>query len=193
MYKKEKLVLAVIAIIISGTVIITSFVFGIIQIAHSRYDDVYTFTIKLTGQKKDLACGNFIAAQNEHLSFWLKIPDRRIENKDFQLSVNITDNNKAIDTTWKNDFRFGSWRNGTEQGQYYHLGTYDFKSNFNGTVCYKTSGSWIAPYNGALVILRRARFKMPWRDLKFFSFGLLLFALGLKTFLKTKNSRIDLD
>ncbi|MBU1043040.1 MAG: hypothetical protein KJ915_01425 [Candidatus Omnitrophica bacterium] len=187
MYKKEKLVLVVIAIIISSTIMITSLVFGIIQIANSKYDDLYTFTVKLAGQKTDSACGNFIAKKNEHLSFWIKIPDRRVENKDFQLSVNITDFNRAIDTTWKNDFRFGSWRNGTEEGQYYHLGTYDFKSSFNGTLCYKTSGNWIAPYNAALVIRRKARFKMPWRDFKFFNLGLLLFALGLSTFLKNKN------
>lgn len=166
---------------------LTSLVFGIMQMAYSRYDDLYVFSIKLSGKRTDTACGNFIAAQNENLSFWLKVPDRRIENKDFQLSVNITDSNKAIDTTWKNNFQFGSWRNSSGQGQYYHLGTYEFKNNFNGTVCYKTSGSWITPYNGALVIRRVKPFKIPLRELGFYSAGLLLFSLVLREFLKNKK------
>jgi hypothetical protein len=187
MYKKEKLVLGIIVAIFGGTMMITSLVFGIIEIVNSRYDDLYTFTVKLAGQKNDAACGNFLARNKENLSFWLKVPDRRIENKDFQLSVNITDVNKAIDVTWKNDFNFGYWRNSSEQGQYYHLGTYDFKQDFNGSVCYKTSGKWTAPYNGALVIRRVRPIKISFRDLGLCSSGLLLMILGLKAILKNKH------
>ncbi len=187
MNTKERIVLGIMAAIFGGTVIITSLVFGIISIANSRYNDIHTFTVTLTGQKEVSACGNFTAKKNEHLSFWLKVPDRRIENRDFQLSVNISDFNKATDTTWKNDFRFNSWRNSSGQGQYYHLGTYDFKNDFTGSICYKNTGKWVAPYNGALVIRRIKPFKMPWRDLGFFLSGLLLFVLGLKTFLKNKK------
>ncbi|MFH1063194.1 MAG: hypothetical protein V1747_09990 [Candidatus Omnitrophota bacterium] len=187
MYIKEKIVFGMLCAIIGGTVMITSLVFGVIQTAHSRYDDLYTFSIKLSGQKKDTACGNFVARKKEHLSFWLKVPDRRIENRDFQLSVNVTDFNKAIDTTWKNDFKLGFWRNSSEQGQYYHLGTYEFKNNFNGSICYKTSGKWIAPYNGALIIRRVKPFKISFPALGFFSAGLLLFSLVLKMFLENKK------
>lgn len=187
MYRKERIVLGIMAAIFGGTVIITSLVFGIISIANDRYDDLYTFTVRLTGQKDLSPCGYFAARQKEKLSFWLKVTDRRIENRDFQLSVKIIDYNKAIDTTWKNDFRFGSWRNGSNQGQYYHLGTYDFKNDFNGSLYYKNSGKWIAPYNGTLVIRRIKPFKIPWRDLGFFCSGLLLFVLGLKTFLSNKK------
>lgn len=187
MYKKERFVIGIMLAIIGGTIMITSLVFGIIKFANNRYDDIYTFTVKLTGQKKDSFCGSFFARKKEELSFWLKVPDRRIENRDFQLGINISDREKSIDTSWKNDFKFGYWRNSSGQGQYYHLGTYVFETNFMGSLCYKTSGTWTAPYNGALVVRRKHPMEAPYKDIVFFFTGMLFITLGLEAIAKNKK------
>jgi hypothetical protein len=187
MYKKERFVVGIILAIAGGTIMITSAVFGIRQIAQDRYEDLYSFSVKLTGQKKESVCGGFTAKKNEDLSFWLKVPDRRIENSDLQLEINLSDANKVTDVSWKNDFSFGFWRNSSEKGQYYHLGTQHYKSDFTGTVCYMTKGTWKAPYNGALVIRSLKPFNIPFRDLGFFCVGLLLLSVGIKGILKNKN------
>ena len=179
MSPKEKFILGIFITIAGGTLLITSLVFGIISITTGLYEDVYTFPVRLSLKNNQATVGTFSAKTDEIFSFWLKVPDRRIENKDFQLSVIIDDLASQAQTTWHNDFTFGYLRNSSGQGQYYQLGTHRFNKQFYGSLNYIAYGQWVAPYNAYLVIRRVKSLKWPKIQIILFTIGFIVLFQGV--------------
>ncbi|MFH1459572.1 MAG: hypothetical protein ABIG64_04280 [Candidatus Omnitrophota bacterium] len=184
---KERMILGIILTIIGGTILITSLVFGIIKLANGRYEDINIFSARLTAQNKKINAGTFIANANESLSFWLKVPDRRIENRDFLLSVSIEDQNNQALATWMNNFSLGSLRNSSGFGQYYGLGTHYFHNDLVANLTYKIQGQWIAPYKGYLVIRKTRPLKIPTKHILCFTLGIIIIFSGVGIIIKNKK------
>ena len=178
MTPKEKFILAIFVTIAGGTLLITSLVFGIFSISNGLHEDVHTFPIRLSVKNTENAAGTFRARKDEVFSFWLKVPDRRIENKNFQLKVIIDDLTSPAQTTWQSDFTFGYLRSSSWQGQYYQLGTHRFNSDFLGSLNYTANGKWLAPYNAYLVIRRVKSLKWPKLHLILFVIGFIAIFQG---------------
>ena len=179
MIPKEKFFLGIFVTIAGGTLLITSLVFGIISISNGLYEDVYTFPVRLSLKNDQDIAGTFSAKSNDVFSFWLKVPDRRIENKDLQLSVIINDPTSRAEITWDSDFTFGYLRNSSGQGQYYQLGTHRFNKEFYGSLNYIAHGEWVAPYNAYLVIRRVKSLQLPKVKILLFFVGFILILQGI--------------
>ncbi len=179
MCSKEKFILGIFVTIAGGTLLITSLVFGIISITNGLYEDVYTFPVRLSLKNNQDIAGTFSAKADQVFSFWLKVPDRRIENKDFQLSVIIDDLASSAQTTWHSDFTFGYLRNSSGQGQYYQLGTHRFNKDFYGSLNYIAHGQWVAPYNAYLVIRKVKSLQWPKIQILLFAIGFIVLIQGI--------------
>lgn len=181
MSPREKFILGIFVTVAGGTLLITSLVFGIIYITNGLYEDVYTFPARLSLTNGQDIAGTFRAEKDQLFSFWLKVPDRRIENKNFQLSVIIDDLASRAQTTWNTDFTFGYLRNSSGQGQYYQLGTYRFNNEFYGTLKYIAQGEWVAPYNAYLVIRKVKSLNWPKLHILLFLIGFILVFQGINS------------
>lgn len=184
MTPKEKFILAIFVTIAGGTLLITSLAFGIISITNGLYEDIYTFPIRLSLKDDQKIAGIFSAKNDEVYSFWLKVPDRRIENKDFQLKVTIKDFASRSQTTWESNFTFGYLRNSSGQGQYYQLGNQRFSSDFYGSLNYSAQGKWVAPYNAYMVIRKVKSLQWPKSQLIFFLIGFIVLSKGINSLQK---------
>lgn len=178
MRDKEKFILSIIITIIGGTIMITSLVFGILKITNGLYEDVFKYPVKLSLKNATETAGRFNAKTDEILSFWLKVPDRRIENQDFKLLVKINDPATNTSTSWKHDFNFGYLRNSSNEGQYYQIGTHRFLKPFNGNIDYISQGSWVPPYNAYLVVRRVKALKLPKIEIILFMIGIIIVLKG---------------
>lgn len=178
---KEKFILGIFITIGGGTLLITSLVFGIFSISNGLYEDVYTFPVLLSLKNDQAIAGTFSAQMDDVYSFWLKVPDRRIENKNFQFSAIIDDLSSDTKTTWENDFSFGYLRNSSGQGQYYQLGTHRFNKPFYGSLNYISYGKWVAPYNAYLVIRKVKSLQWPKVHILFFLAGFISIFIGISS------------
>jgi len=158
---------------------ITSLVFGIISITTGLYEDVYSFPLRLSSICTNQTAGSFNAEPDELFSFWIKLPDRRIENKDFQITTTICNSSLDKIITWKNDFKSSYLRSSSSQGQYYQLGSCRFHQKFRGFLKYSTNGSWIAPYNAHLVIRKIKSFRMPRFEMIALILGIIVLFQGI--------------
>ena len=152
---------------------LVSMVFGIIHFAGSLYRNVQILDIDLKASNVTRKTTSFELEQGQIISVWLKYPNRRLENKDFKISLSFVDKNKAIPGKLGEDFNTGYFRNSAGQGQYYWLGEHDFNKNFKGCIQYKTTGSYLPTETGKLVLRQSLPFSLPVKHLLFFMSGYL--------------------
>jgi len=193
MNKKEKFIIGILLAIIGGTLVITSLVFGIIRVAKGLYTDVASFPVEMSMQKGEKGVGIFTAGKDEIFSFWLKVPDRKIEKQDFNLSISLQDETRETTATWKNNFSFGYMRNSYGEGQYYRLGTHRFNSDFRGKISYVCSGSWIPPYNGTIVARKVTKIIIPLKHINVCLLGALVSLIGIFATLKNKDYLLEIN
>lgn len=189
MLKREKLIIGVVGIILGGTIAVTSVVFGLKLCSKCFYADIDKYSIRLSGQKEEAVVGLFLAKREDVLSFWLKVPDRRIENQNFKLVLKIYDRNNQAAASFRSDFSYGYFRDGSAgQGQYYLLGAHRFENDFWGVLKYVNEGDWIAPYNGLIVIRTSGCISPPYREILICILGALIF---LQSFIVVLRNRTD--
>ncbi|MBU4304297.1 MAG: hypothetical protein KJ893_01515 [Candidatus Omnitrophica bacterium] len=184
---QEKFIVAMLLIIISGTMMITSLVFGLTRFANGLYEDIYIFPARFSKLKDMETAGMFTAKKGGNLSFWLKVPDRRIENKNFSFEAAIFDHKGMKRVSYRTDFNYNQIRNNSGVGQYYLLGIHYFQSDFNGAIKYISSGIWLAPYNGSIVIRKSTLGSFPLKEFGFCVLGFLLCLKGIKIVKKCKE------
>ncbi len=178
---KLKFIVGIFIIIFGGIIMIISLVFGIVHIAEGLYKDVYAFPVSLSISPENSKTDSFTAKKGDEFSVWLKVPDRRIENKDFKMSGFFVNQKAEVISEFKENFKFGYLRNSFGRGQYYKLGVYSFERDFQGWISYTIRGKWSPSYNGFLVIRRRKSFSFPVRETGVFVAGILLLIIGVGT------------
>lgn len=184
---QEKFIVAIIMSIIGGTMMITSLVFGLTRFSDGLHEDIYIFPARLSKLKDMETAGLFTAKKGENLSFWLKVPDRRIENKNFSFEISIFNQKGNKKISYRTDFNYKHIRNNTGVGQYYLLGTHYFQKRFEGLIKYVSSGMFLSPYNGSIVIRKTTTGTFPFTEFGFCVLGFLLCLNGIKTIEKYKE------
>ena len=190
---KLKFILGSFIIIFSGIMMIVSMVLGIVSVAKGLYKDVYTFPVSLSISTESSKTDSFTAKKGDDFFVWLKVPDRRIENKDFKTTGFFINQKAEVISEFKENFKLGYLRNSFGRGQYYKLGVHSFESDFQGWINYTIGGKWSPPYNGFLVIRQRKSFSFPVREIGVFVAGILLLIIGVGTVVKNslaENGRI---
>lgn len=184
--RKIKLILGIIIAILGSFITVVSMVSGISHFAKGLYEDIYSFPVRLSITIENMKTDYLEINAGNNLSIWLKVPDRRIENEDLVFSVYFIKQAGEETVEIKKNFKFGCFRNSSGQGQYYRLGTHYFEENFSGYLSYAIKGTWIAPYEGALVIRRSNPFSLPLKQIIFFAIGIFILIIGICTILKNK-------
>ena len=163
-----------------------SMVSAITHIAGSLYEDLRTFNIDLRNSPSSSTTSVFSLAEEKSLSLWLRLPDRRIENKAFAIDVFLIGKNDTVEAEFNEDFKFGYSRNSSEEGQYYKLGSHSFPGDFNGSFRYETTGEWVPPFNGQLVLRQGSAFSVPVKQIGFFVVGIFVLLVGIGTIAKNR-------
>lgn len=184
MNSKEKCICSIVLTIVGGTLLITSIAFGVIHITNGLYEDIYTFPARLSHKNSQETAGTFIAKADNVFSFWLKVPDRRIEEQDFRLSVILDDLASDLQTTWYCDFKTAYLRDSSGQGQYYQIGTHRFIDDFYGRLKYLANGKWVAPYNAYIVVRKVKALKWPKKQILLSFIGLIILCHGINLLIK---------
>ena len=185
---KTKVILGILITVAGGIIMVASMVFAIIHFAESLYEDIHTFNINLQASSIPLTTTKFFIKEEKNLSLWLKLANRQIENKDFEIDVFLIRKNDIVDAKFNEDFRFGYLRNSSGKGQYYKIGKHSFHSGFNGYFRYETRGTWGPPFRGKLVLRQGSASSFPVKQIELFVIGIFVLVVGVGTIVK--NSRI---
>ena len=183
---KVKFTLGIVFAVLGGTIMLFSMVSAITHIAGSLYEDLRTFNIDLRNSPSSSTTSVFSLAEEKSLSLWLRLPDRRIENKAFAIDVFLVGKNDTVEDEFNEDFKFGYSRNSSEEGQYYKLGSHSFPGGFNGSFRYETTGEWVPPFNGQLVLRQGSAFSVPVKQIGFFVAGIFVLLVGIGTIAKNR-------
>ncbi len=182
-----KALIGMFLLIVAGTAIIVSLTSGLCSFAEQIYSDEYDFPVRMTANQQPVCAGFFVAGTGQTLSFWLKVPDRRVENQDFRMKIDVYRADHTLLTEFNPDFKYGHFRDSSNDGQYYKIGSYYFKKRFEGYVCYESWGKWRAPYNGSLTLRRIKSVPLPEAQTTVFFIGLAGMLAGILLLAKNRN------
>ncbi|MBU1344560.1 MAG: hypothetical protein KKD66_23350 [Proteobacteria bacterium] len=101
---KTKVILGILITIAGGIIIVTSMVFAIIHFSGNLYKDIQTFNINLHASSKPSITTEFSIKEKKDLSLWLKLPNRQIENKDFEIDVSLIRENDIEEENFNENF-----------------------------------------------------------------------------------------
>ena len=163
-----------------------SMVSATIQVAGNLYEDIRTLNIDWPDSPTSSVTPKFSLVEEEPLSLWLRLPDRKIENKAFAIGVSLVGDDDLVEAEFNEDFEFGYSRNGSGKGQYYKLGSYSFPGGFNGYFRYETTGQWVPPSSGQLVLRRSSGFSIPLKQIGLFVVGIFVLLVGIGTIAKNR-------
>lgn len=148
--KKIKIFLGILILVCAGLVMINALVLGIFYFSNSYYQDFKSFSVDLVDRSKSIEEDVNLPAG--HYSFWLKLPDREIENKEVKFETSLIDKNSQRSLAVMNeDFSFGYFRNSDGVYQYYKIGDYKTENGFSGNIVSIYLGDWSPGCDSELV------------------------------------------
>jgi len=119
-----------------------------------------TLYTRLQSHEIDLATGHstipYAGNMKERISFWLGLPDRKTEGKDFRITVSILDTEQKLITGYRRDFKYKTTRNDLAGSHYYKIASHKFGVEFRGFLRYELEGEWM-PQAPASLVLRKSR------------------------------------
>ncbi|MCK5214843.1 MAG: hypothetical protein KAR05_05770 [Candidatus Omnitrophica bacterium] len=186
--KKKNKILGI-AIIVMGAVL--SFInmgSGITTYAGGIYSDLESFNVVLAPRYKGKSDIMYLNGP-QIISVWLKMPNRKIENKNITVSVYLMTDDGVRYTTHEKGFNSGYIRNSAGEGQYYKIGDYRLDEPIKGSVHYEVSGSWTTSQPADLVVRRQEASKVPFENKLAFLGGAFILGSGiwLLTYKKGEN------
>lgn len=167
-------------IIISALITIYGIVGGVSQISAHKYRDDVVFPVTLQSPQRELQTAIFTAGADETRSFWLRYPNRRLENKDLQFRLRVVDVNGKALAEWNQDFRAGYLRDSAGRWQYYKIGQQAFGAGFKGYFHYMTAGSWRPQSDGVLVLRDKGEGAVPFKYLAVIGVGVMILVIGFR-------------
>ena len=137
--KKPKVIAGIVIMAIGLLMIITSSIDAIIDSSSNLYKEKQAFDISFNENDVTIP---YQHPDKKKISFWLALPDKTIESKDFKFTVSILDVDKKIIEGFRRDFAFKTTRQDINKKSYYKLGSYKFPYDFDGFINYKIEGDW---------------------------------------------------
>ena len=186
---KPKLIFGVVLMLLGGSITLIGMVLGIKHFASGTYRDIHTFPISLTQENDSQQNLRFRTRGKIDFSFWLKMPDRKIENKKFRFGVALINSNGVQKVRFEENFRFGFSRNSAGNGQYYRLGRFHSENEFNGYLQYRSRGKWRPASDGYIVLRRQEPTAMPVKSIWTFFIGLSGLIAGFGTMINFRLLR----
>lgn len=147
--KISKLVIGILTTVCASLILIACLVLGISYFTGRYYIDIKSFDFQA---EDGLSKSENIELFQGDYSFWVKMPDRKIENKNAQISVLLFSHSGEEEASMEEDFSFGYYRNSSGEGQYYLVGSHNFSEDFSGALNFVFTGDWSSSQSGEMVI-----------------------------------------
>ena len=144
---KPRMTSGIVIMIIGLFLIVSSSVDAIIDSASKLYKQVSAYEVNLDLKKESIP---YFQAEKKKTSFWLALPKRDIEGKNFKITVTIHDENNQLIEGFLRDFAFKTTRQEIEGDYYYKLGYFTFGYDFKGFINYEIEGDWQPEKNPVL-------------------------------------------
>lgn len=181
MQYKNKFIAGIFIIILGSGIMLFTMIQIIILSAGYLYKNVQEFPVTFVSDETPGQTPNFTLPVGGPFSVWLRLPDRKIENKNIIFSVYLMTSEGQTFKTFKEDFNIGYFRNSVGQNQYYRLGSFPVEEEFDGYFVYSHKGSWLPPYPGQLTVREIKGGVFPVKHILVFVLGLYLLLIGIKT------------
>lgn len=137
---KRKVATGIIIMVIGLLMINTSSIDAIIDSSSQLYMDVESHDINLEKKTETIVFNN---KDKRKISFWLVLPDRNIENKNFKIVVSVLDSNKNFVKGFRRDLAFKTIRQEIDGNFYYKLGDHKFGYDYEGYIKYELEGDYL--------------------------------------------------
>lgn len=188
---KSKFILGIAIALLGGFIALESMISGIFQFTGKLQEDFQVYNIELQTSQTPLKTSFFSAAKGQLFSIWLRYANKQIENKNINIAVSLIDDDENIIKEFREDLRFGPFRNSAKKIRYYKLGEYDFKNEFRGYIQYELDGTWTPTETSALVLRKSPPVRLPFKQIGLFVAGIFALIVGLETiFNNSKLKRI---
>ncbi|MDH5388247.1 MAG: hypothetical protein OEY06_07350 [Gammaproteobacteria bacterium] len=151
--KKPKVIAGIVIMAVGLLMINTSSIDAIIDSSSHLYQETQSYNIDLELKTETIAFNN---PDKRKISFWLALPNKDVETKNFKIVVSILDSNKEIIKGFRRDLAFKTIRQEIDDIFYYKLGDHKFGYDFEGYIKYELEGDWL-PGTKTLLSLKENR------------------------------------
>ena len=184
---KKPGIIAGIVIMVTGLLMInTSSIDAIIDSSSKLYKEIETHNIDLDGKTETIAFNN---EDKRKVSFWLALPDRNIENKDFKIVISILDKNKELIKGFRRDLVFKTIRQEVDSHFYYKLGDHKFGYDFEGYIKYELEGEWLPKTKPILSLKENRKTSFSRNQIIVALTGGILLALGFVVLIRNTSEQ----
>ena len=137
---KPKITAGIVIMAFGLLMINVSSIDAIIDSSSQLYSEVQSHPIDLENKSEIL---NFNNTDKKRISFWLALPNKDIEQKDFKIVISILDSKQRVIKGFRRDFSFKTTRQEIDNHFHYKLGDHKFGRSFEGYIKYELEGNWL--------------------------------------------------
>lgn len=136
---KPRITSGIVIMVIGLALIVGSSVDAIIDSSSKLYKQVSAYEVDLEKKQESIP---YFQAEKKKTSFWLAVPKRDIEGKNFKITVTIHDEKNQLIEGFLRDFAYKTTRQVIDNNYYYKLGYFTFGYDFKGFINYEIEGDW---------------------------------------------------
>ncbi|MFC1589223.1 hypothetical protein ACFL3P_03020 [Pseudomonadota bacterium] len=166
--------------------IIGSSVDAIIDSSSNLYKEKHAFDISFNENDVTIP---YQHPEKKKISFWLALPDKSVEAKDFKFTVSILDVDKKPLEGFRRDFAYKTTRQDIDNKFYYKLGSFKFPYDFDGFINYKFDGDWKPATSAKLSLKESSKTSFtPGQILVSFT-GCIMLAIGFGVLVRSTSEQ----
>ncbi|MDH5613343.1 MAG: hypothetical protein OEY66_12905 [Gammaproteobacteria bacterium] len=183
---KPKVIAGIVIMAIGLLMINTSSIDAIIDSSSQLYAEVQSHNVDLEHKSETIA---FTNKDKKKISFWLAIPNRDIENKDFKITISIFDANNEMIKGFRRDLAFKTIRQEIDNTFYYKLGDHQFGYNFDGFIKYEIEGTWLPETKTVLSLKENRKTSFSTNQIIVALTGGIVLALGFVVLIRNTSEQ----
>lgn len=183
---KTKITAGIVTMAVGLLMIIGSSIDAIIDSSSNLYKEKLAFDVSF--KESDVTIP-YLHPDKKKISFWLALPDKSIEAKNFKFTVSILDTDKKVLEGFRRDFAFKTTRQDIENNFYYKLGSYKFPYDFDGFINYKFEGDWKPATSAKLSLKESSKTSFTLGQILVSFSGCILLALGFITLVRNTSEQ----
>jgi len=178
--QQSKFILSIIITLTGGIMMLASMISAVIHVASNIYEDIQLINIEPPTTLLTQTSSSFSIQQDQDISFWFNVPNTQVENKDMQIILSVLDSNGSLLTTIEKEFNSSFTRHSDGEQHYYKLGSYHFKTAFEGVLQTRFDGTWLPTTPSKLVLRQLSSAILPLQQFYFFLLGIVILIIGVK-------------
>lgn len=186
--KKPRVIAGIIIMAIGLLMINISSIDAIIDSSSQLYMEVQAHDIDLEQKTDSIAFSN---KDKNKISFWLALPNRDVESKDFKITISIFDADNQLIKGFRRDLAFKTVRQEIDGKFYYKLGDHTFGYNFAGFIKYELEGDWLPETQTVLSLKENRKTSFSTNQIIVALSGGIVLALGFVVLIRNTSAQAE--